>query len=307
MPYVLSVSRHRANVVGGLGNGWMSTENAQGAEVTTSIYYMGVDADYLETYGMELVAGRSFEKGTKDSTASVLVNESAVHMLGWSAPQDAIGKRFGKGDQARSVIGVVKDFHFESLHKQIEPLLIGHVEGGSSMSLKIERSHLKDGLAHLKNVWAKQAGDVPLQYSFVDESLKNQYGREQKMESVFYMFAALSFLIACMGLFGLSTFMVQQRVKEIGIRKVLGAPISGIVMLLTTDFSKLVLFATVLAIPIGWYTMQEWLQTFAYHAIIGWWIYVTAIAIPPGIALLTVSTQSIKAAMINPATTLRTE
>lgn len=307
MPYVLDVTRHSANVVGGLGNGWITAENSKGAEVTTSIYRMGVDADYIKTYGMEIVAGRSFNKGSADTTASVLINEAAVRMLGWTDPQDAIGKRFGKDKQAKSVIGVVKDFHFESLHKRVEPLLIGHVQGGQSLSLRIERTHLQEGLAHLKNVWSKQAADIPLQYAFIDESLKDQYGTEQKMESVFYIFAGLSFLIACMGLFGLSTFMMQQRVREIGIRKVLGAPVGNIVMLLTTDFSRLVLLATMIAIPIGWFAMQEWLQTFAYHATTGWWIYAIAVITPVSIALLTVSVQSVKAAMANPAATLRAE
>ena len=307
VPYVLSVTEHNSNVVGGLGNGWITTENMQGKELTTSIYRMSVDADYFETYGMELVAGRTFSKGTSDSSKSVLVNEATMKMVGWPTPQDAIGKPFGKGEDARYVIGVVKDFHFESLHKRVEPLLIGHVQGGSSISLRLDRSHLQDGMAHLKTVWGKLVPDVPLQYAFVDDSLEQQYTSELKMESVFYIFAGLSFLIACMGLFGLSTFMMQQRVREIGIRKVLGAQVSGIVMLLTTDFSKLVLLSALIAIPLGWFVMQKWLESFAYHTGIGWWIYALAVLIPVVIALLTVSVQSIKAALVNPAKTLRTE
>lgn len=306
-PYVLSVTQHNANVVGGLGNGWTTTENMQGKEVTTSIYRMSVDADYFETYGMELVAGRSFSKGTSDTAKSVLVNEATMKMIGWPTPQDAIGKPFGKGKDARYVIGVVKDFHFESLHKRVEPLLIGHVQNGSSISLRLDRSHLQDGIEHLKTTWMKLVPDVPLQYTFVDDSLEQQYTSELKMESVFYIFAGLSFLIACMGLFGLSTFMMQQRVREIGIRKVLGAQVSGIVMLLTTDFSKLVLLSALLAIPLGAFGMEKWLESFAYRTNIGWWTYALAILIPVGVALLTVSIQSIKAALVNPAKTLRTE
>ena len=307
MPYVESVTLHSSNVVGGLGNGWIDTENGEGKKVTTSIYRLAADADYFATYGMELVAGRVFERGTADTTKSVLVNEAAVKMLGWPSVQDALGKPFGSGDHAKKVIGVVKDFHFESLHKTVEPLLIGHVQGGGTISLRIERSHIREGLDHLKAVWAKRSADVPLDFTFVDESLQAQYGREQKMESVFYIFGGLSFLIACMGLFGLSTFMMQQRVREIGIRKVLGAPVAGIVMLLTTDFSKLVLISAVIALPIGWFAMQQWLQTFAYHTTLTWWIFVLAAVIPVAIALLTVSIQSVRAALINPAKTLRTE
>jgi putative ABC transport system permease protein len=306
-PYVAGVTRHSANVVGGLGNGWITTENMKGEEVTTSIYRMGIDADYLDTYGMELVAGRTFSKGTSDTARSVLVNEATMRMVGWPTPEDALGKPFGQGDDARYVIGVVKDFHFESLHKRVEPLLIGHVQGGGSLSLRIDRANIPKGIAHLEAVWRKMVPDVPLQYNFIDKSLAQQYASEQKMESVFYIFAGLSFLIACMGLFGLSTFMMQQRIREIGIRKVLGAHVSGIILLLTTDFSKLVLISGLIAIPVGWYAMQEWLQTFAYHTGVAWWIYALAVIIPVVIALLTVGIQSVRAALVNPAETLRTE
>jgi len=307
VPHVTQVTRHSANVVGGLGNGWITTQNMEGKEVTTSIYRMSVDADYFETYGMELIAGRTFAKGTSDSSKSVLVNEATMRMVGWPTAQDAIGKPFGKGEGTRYVIGVVKDFHFESLHKRVEPLLIGHVSGGGSLSLRIDRAHLQDGISHLKTVWSNLVPDVPLVYSFVDDSLEQQYASEQKMESVFYIFAGLSFLIACMGLFGLSTFMMQQRVREIGIRKVLGAEVPGIVMLLTSDFSRLVLISGLVAVPIGWYSMDKWLESFAYHTGISWWIYALAIIIPVAIALLTVSIQSVKAALVNPAKTLRME
>jgi putative ABC transport system permease protein len=307
MSYILGVTRHNSNVVGGLGNGWITTENSDGKEVTTSIYRMNVDADYFETYRMELVAGRTFSKGTSDSSKSVLVNEATMKMLGWPTPEHAIGKPFGKGEQERQVIGVVKDFHFESLHKRVEPLLIGHVQGGSSISLRFERARLQDGVSHLKTVWEEIVPNVPLQYNFIDDSLEQQYNSEQKMQSVFYIFAGLSFLIACMGLFGLSIFMMQQRVREIGIRKVLGAQVTGILLLLTKDFSKLVLISAFIAIPLGWFSMQQWLESFAYHTGIGWWTYALAVLIPVAIALLTVSVQSIKAALINPAKILRTE
>ena len=307
VPYVHNVTRHSANVVGGLGNGWISTEDMKGEEVTTSIYRMSVDADYFQTYGMKLVAGRTFSKGTSDTAKSVLVNEATLKMIGWLTPEDAIGKPFGKGDNARYVIGVVKNFHFESLHKRVEPLLIGHVQGGSSISLRIDRAHLQDGVEHLNTIWAKLVPEVPLQYNFIDDSLEQQYASEQKMVSVFHIFAGLSFLIACMGLFGLSTFMMQQRVREIGIRKVLGAQVTGIILLLTTDFSKLVFLSALIAIPLGWYAMQEWLQTFAYHTSIGWWTYALAVVIPVVIALLTVAIQSIRVALVNPTETLRME
>lgn len=304
---VLSVTRHSGTTVGGLGNGWINTRNNEGKEITTSIYRLNVDADYFETYEMELVAGRAFERGKEDSTKSVMVNEATVKNVGWPSAEEAIGKPFGSGDDTRYVIGVVRDFHFESLHKRVEPVLIGHVRGGGSFSLRIERSQIREGIDHLTQVWSKLVPDVPLQYSFVDESLEKQYATEKKMGSVFYIFAGISFLIACMGLFGLSTFMIQQRVREIGIRKVLGAQVMGIVVLLNTSFSKLVVISTIVAIPVGWFAMNEWLQTFAYHTTISWWTYVLAVTIPVLIAVTTVSFHSIKAALINPAKTLRSE
>ncbi|HMJ71101.1 MAG TPA: ABC transporter permease [Cyclobacteriaceae bacterium] len=305
--HITSVTRHSGTTVGGLGNGWITTRNNEGKEVTTSIYRLGVDADYFETYGMELVAGRSFESGTEDSTRSVMINEATVKNVGWPSAQEAIGKPFGSGDNTRYVIGVVKDFHFESLHKRVEPVLIGHVRGGSSISLRVERSHIREGIDHLTQVWSKLVPGVPLQYSFIDELLEKQYAAEQKMASIFYIFAGISFLIACMGLFGLSTFMIQQRVREIGIRKVLGAQVAGIVFLLTTNFSKLVVISTLVAIPFGWFAMKKWLETFAYHTTISWWTYALAVAIPVLIAVATVSFHSIKAGLVNPAKTLRSE
>jgi putative ABC transport system permease protein len=306
-PHVLSVTRHSGTTVGGLGNGWITTRDNDGKEVTTSIYRISVDADYFETYGMELVAGRNFERGKEDSTKSVMVNEATVKMIGWPSAEDAIGKPFGQGENTRFVIGVVKDFHFESLHKRVEPLLIGHVRGGSGFSLRIEQSHIRDGIEHLSEVWTRVAPGVPMDYSFIDDSLVSQYSNERKMESVFHIFAGLSFLIACMGLFGLSTFMMQQRVREIGIRKVLGAQVAGIVVLLTGSFSKLVLISAVIAMPLGWFAMNEWLQTFAYHTTISWWTFVLAVAIPVVIAVTTVSFHSIKTALMNPSRTLRSE
>jgi putative ABC transport system permease protein len=306
-PYIVGVTRHDGNVVGGLGNGWTTTRNNEGKEIVTSIYRMRVDADYFDTYGMELAAGRIFSKGTTDSTRSVIVNEAAVKNIGWPTPQDALGKPFGSGENTRYVIGVVKDFHFESLHKRVDPLLIGHVRGGSIISLRIDGSHLRDGIDHLRQAWAKLVPGVPLQYAFVDDTLREQYASEQKMEAVFNIFAGLSFLIACMGLFGLSTFIMQQRSREIGIRKVLGAHETGLAVLLTADFLKPVLLSAIIAMPVGWYVMDQWLQTFAYHATMTWWILVLAAIIPAMIAVLTVSVQSVKTSLINPAITLRTE
>ena len=306
--YIKNVSKHSQNVVGGLGNSWTTTENLKGEEISTSLYQLYVDTTYLDIYNMKLVAGRFFSKDfPTDTTKSVLVNEAAVRTFGWQDPQNAIGKRFGKGQDEKKVIGVIKDFNFESLHKPVEALLIGFTSYGNRLSLKVDKAHLDEALAHLKNTWRTAVPDIPLSYTFVDESITKQYQNEQKMQGTFYVFAGLSLFIACLGLFGLSTFVVKRKVKEIGVRKVLGASVGGIVQLLSKDFMKLVLVALVIASPIAWYFMNNWLKDFAYRIKIDWWIFLVAGVIALMIALITVSFQSIRAALANPVKSLRTE
>jgi len=307
-PYILNVAKHGSNVVGGLGNGWTTTVNLKGEEISTSLYGMSVDADYLKTYDMKLAAGRFFSKDIPtDTTKALLVNEAAVRTFGWENPENAIGKPFGKGDETQYVIGVVKDFNFESLHKPVEALRIGYATRGSRISLKVDATHIDQAIAQLKTTWKDLASTVPLQYNFIEDEIAKQYGSEQKMEGIFYGFAGLSLVIACLGLFGLSTFIVQRKTKEIGIRKVLGANIPGIVGLLSKDFLRLVLISMVIATPLAWYFMNNWLQDFAYRIHIEWWVFVAAGIIAVFIALVTVSIQSIKAAIVNPVKSLRTE
>ena len=307
-PYILNVSKHDQNVVGGLGNGWTTTENLKGEEMSTSLYNMGVDTTFADVYNLKLAAGRFFSKSfPTDTSKAVLVNEAAVRTFGWQKPENAIGKRFGKGKDTRYVIGVIRDFNFENLHKPVEALLIGYEKAGSRLSLKIDARHTEEAINHIKKIWKASIPDIPLEYAFVDESIQKQYGNEQKMQGIFYGFAGLSLLIACLGLFGLSIFVVERKVKEIGIRKVLGASVPGIVGLLSKDFLKLVLIAAVIASPLAWYFMHEWLQDFAYRINIGWWVFGIAGAIALLIALFTVSFRAIRAAMANPVNSLRTE
>lgn len=307
-PYILNVSKHAQNVVGGLGNGWTTTENLKGEEISTSLYNMSVDTTFMDVYDIKLTAGRFFSRDfPTDTSKAVLVNEAAVKTFGWQNPGNAIGKRFGKGDETRYVIGVVKDFNFESLHKPVEALIIEYSKAGNRLSLKIDGRHTEEAINHLKKIWKSSVPDLPLEYAFIDESLQRQYGNEQKMQGIFYGFAGLSLLIACLGLFGLSIFVVERKVKEIGIRKVLGASVTGIVGLLSRDFMKLVLLAAVIASPIAWYFMHEWLKDFAYRVDIGWWIFGIAGFIALIIALVTISFRAVKAAMANPVRSLRAE
>ncbi len=307
-PYILNVSKHSQNVVGGLGNGWTTTKNLKGEEISTSLYGLYVDTNYFETYGMKLVAGRFFSRDfPTDTLKSVLVNEAAVRTFGWEKPENAIGKPFGKGENEQRVIGVVKDFNFESLHKPVEALMIGYSINGNRLSLKLDGNHITEALDHLKKVWTASVTEIPLSYTFVNESVAKQYGNEQKMEGIFYGFAGLSLLIGCLGLFGLSLYVVERKIKEIGIRKVLGASIPGIVGLLSRDFLKLVVIAALIASPLAWWLMNEWLKDFAYRVNISWWIFLVSGILALTIALITVSFESIRAALANPVKSLRTD
>jgi putative ABC transport system permease protein len=226
--HITHVSKHNGNVVGGLGNGWTTTENLKGEEISTSLYQYEVDPDYLATYNMSIVAGRFFSKEfPSDTTKGVLVNETAVKTFGWEKPENAIGKRFGKGDHAKYVVGVLRDFHFESLHKPVEAVMLHYARFAGTISLKVDASHADEAIEHLKSTWASINPEVPLLYSFVDEDIQKQYGNEQKMQSLFYAFSALSLIIACIGLFGLSIFVVERKIKEISIRKSVGCKWRG--------------------------------------------------------------------------------
>jgi putative ABC transport system permease protein len=307
-PYILNITKHSQNVVGGLGNGWTTTENLKGDEISTSLYQMSADTTFFDTYNMKLAAGRFFSRDfPTDTTKAVLVNEAAVRTFGWQKPENAIGKRFGKGDQAQYVVGVVKDFNFETLHKPVEALLIGYSRSGNTLSLKIDTRHTDEALNHLKKIWAASVPGLPLQYAFVDEKVNEQYGNENKIQGIFYAFAGLSLLIACLGLFGLSIYVVERKIKEIGIRKVLGASVPGLINLLSKDFVRLVLVAVAIATPLSWLFMNQWLKDFAYRITINWGVFAAAGCIAVLIALITVSFQAIRAAIANPVKSLRTE
>jgi putative ABC transport system permease protein len=308
-PYILNTTLHGGNVVGGLGNGWTTTENLKGDIISTSLYGMDVDSSYLATYNMKVVAGRFFSSQfPTDTSKAVLVNEAAVKTFGWQKPENAIGKIFGKGTpNEKFVIGVVKDFNFESLHKPVEALMINYALYGNAMSLKIDANHTDDAIQHLEKTWKAVIQEVPLDFSFVDDQVNKQYGNEQKMEGIFFAFSVLSLFIACLGLFGLSTFVVERKVKEIGVRKVLGASVTGIVGLLSKDFTKLIITAFLIATPLAWYFMHNWLQDFAYRIPIQWWVFVLAGVAALFIALITVWVKAIKAALANPVKSLRSE
>lgn len=267
------------------------------------------DYDYCKTLGLEIVVGRDFspEYGT-DSTA-MLLNETAVKSFGWTN-DEALGKHLFINlldSLQRTVIGVVKDYHFTSLKNEIEPLAISIYPDHRVAAIRINPANIREGLAAVEEAWQKAAPGYPFEYGFLDESFGRLYKAEQKQREIFSVFAFIAIFVACLGLFGLATYAAEQRTKEIGIRKVLGASEAGIVALLSKDFLKLVMIGFILAVPPGYYMMKHWLQDFAYRITIDAWIFIMAGVIALLIALATVSYQAIKAALANPVESLRYE
>ena len=265
------------------------------------------DYDFFETYEVDFVSGRNFSKEIKrDDSLAFVINESAAKMMGVT-PEEILTKDFQYGGVKGHCIGVVKDFHFESLHEPIVPMVFLPSQFYNRISVKIAGDKMNVGLEHIEKVWKEFIPHRPFEYSFLSEQYRSLYESEQQQGQLFTIFSGLAILIACLGLFGLATFNTLQRVKEIGIRKVLGASVPNIVQLLSREIIVLVVIANIVAWPVAWYFMNEWLDSFAYKIGVNVWLYVLAGTAAIMIALLTVSIQTIKAAMTNPANTLRYE
>ncbi|MEP7257212.1 MAG: ABC transporter permease [Flavitalea sp.] len=269
-----------------------------------------VDYNYLATLGIEMTAGRYFSKNFATDSSAVVLNEAAVKALGFG--NQALGKTITRADNDAvkttwRVIGIVKDFHFKSLHELISPLVMTLSHDNGTLLIKTKTKDLSGLLKTTKMNWDKLSPEMPFSYSFLDERFNNTYRSEQNTAAILGVFAGLAIFVACLGLFGLATFMAQKRVKEIGIRKVLGANVRGIVTLLSKDFLKLVVIAFVVAAPVAWFIMNKWLQDFAYRISISWWIFGLAGLVTVGVTLITVSIQSIKSALTNPVKSLKME
>jgi putative ABC transport system permease protein len=276
------------------------------------------DADYVKTLGLQLVAGRDFSKDLPtDVDEGFIINETAVKEFGFGTPQNALGQqlnwdKWGKDSinpiKKGRVIGVAKDFHYTSLHEKVASWVLQQdPKVLSKMAIKIKGTDVKATLAYINSTWKKFVPDYPLEYKFLDESFGQMYKAEDKLSSLLSIFTIMSIVVGCMGLFGLAAFTAEQRTKEIGIRKVLGASVAGIVAMLSKTFLKPVLIASVIAFPIAWWAMSKWLQDFEYRVSISWWVFAIAAFAALAIALITVSFQSIKAAISNPIKSLRTE
>ncbi|GHB54889.1 ABC transporter permease [Persicitalea jodogahamensis] len=276
------------------------------APTSITLKQLMVDYDFVPAYKIGMAAGRNFSRDFSTDTSMVVINETASRQLGWT-PDEAIGKPFQYGNVRGQIIGVTKDYHFESLHQEIAAIAMTLTPGRLNWVSVPLKGDITAGLQRVEKVWKQFFPGQPFQYQFLDERFDRLYAAEQRQQSLFSTFAGIAILLSCLGLFGLSMFMAEQRVKEIGVRKVLGASIGSIVALLSKDFLKPVLVALLIASPVAWYAMSEWLGGFAYKTDIGWGVFALAGILAIGIALLTVSFQSVKAAVANPVESLRSE
>jgi putative ABC transport system permease protein len=276
-------------------------------ENARAMHEIYVDEDFISTLGITLVAGRNFSPDFASDSSAVLLNETAAKKFGWTDPIGRQLTRPGNLDWRGTVIGVVKDFHFESLHKPILPLVIRHEPFYQYFSVRIRTENMASTVQFVESTWKAFAQQQPFEFSFLDQDFDALYRAEQRTGKIFGIFAALAIFIACLGQLGLAAYTIERRTKEIGIRKVLGASVAGIAGLLSKEFVKLVVVAISIASPIAYYAMKRWLQDFAYRVEIDWWVFALAGGLALVIALLTVSTQAIKAALANPVEALRYE
>jgi putative ABC transport system permease protein len=291
--------------------GWFrdASFDASKASILPNFY---VDENYIPTMGMEMAMGRNFSKSFLTDSSAVIINEAAVKELGLKNPLNETLYR-PEGDNKNfkpkpfHIVGVVKDFNYASLHERIDPLIIQLGENQGGMALRLKTQNAATVIEQVKKQWSSMAPGQPFQYTFMDADFNSIYDTEQRTGKLFITFAVFAVLIGCLGLFGLVTYAAEQRTKEIGVRKILGASIAGIVTLLSKDFARLVLISSLIAFPIAWWAMYKWLQGFAYRTAINPWVFVMAGIGAITIALLTVSYQAVKAAVANPVKSLRTE
>jgi putative ABC transport system permease protein len=295
---------------------WLMYRQGQTLNNSKQVYINLVDNSFLQTLGVKLVAGRLFSKEfAADTLTSFVINEQAVKEFGFTSAQDAVGKWLAfepDGEQIRfTIIGVVKNFHFKDLHETIEPFAFrfyNDANGGFNyMIAHSSGGNLPHSLSTLENTWKKLNPNEPFEYSFLDQDFQKNYEAESRQAGLINYFTIIAIIISCLGLFGLATFTAEQRTKEIGIRKVLGAGVSGLVALLSKDFLRLVLIAVIIASPLAWWAMHKWLQNFAYQTSITWQVFALTTLLAIVIAFVTISFQAIKAAIANPIKSLRTE
>lgn len=310
VPSVSSVSAQRAVPGGHFPQAGTKIIDANGEMLHKALNLYEVDFDFIGNYELEMAAGRAYSRDfPEDSLHSLVVNEAAAKLYGYASPEEIIGAKFSQWGKEGTVVGVVKDFNYESLHKGIEPLAL-RLEPQwsiSNIAIKLNSANINQSIREIESVWKTLVPHRPLLYSFQDQSFDLQYQSDNKFARVFSAFSGLAIFIACLGLIGLVAYTTEKRTKEIGIRKVLGASVLNISFLVSKDFIKLVVIAILMAIPFTWYMMDRWLEGFEYRISLNWGVFVATGVVAVMIALLTVSYQSIKASVANPIDSLRTE
>jgi putative ABC transport system permease protein len=308
-PAILSAAFSRSVPGSYFPNAGTGIQSADGEMkwIAQPIFQVGMD--FITHFGLELVAGRSYSRDfPSDSSKALVINEAAARQYGYTNPADVIGKKFSQWGREGEVIGVIKDFNYISLHRTIEPLTLPLAPYESRyLSLKVKSDELAKTIEEVKAIWSKFVPHRPFLYSFLDEDFNRQYQSDFIFRKLFTTFSCLAIFIACLGLLGLATYTAQQRTKEIGIRKVLGADVRNIVALLSKDFVKLVVVSILIATPVSWYYMDQWLEGFAYRMEIQAWIFVLAGLAAVATAVFTISFQSLKSARMNPVSSLRSE
>ncbi|MEP6948478.1 MAG: ABC transporter permease [Ginsengibacter sp.] len=284
----------------------LGVDNKEAGAVT--LYNLGIDYDFIPSFGLELKAGRNFSKDYKTDEKGILLNENAARLLGFEDMGKAVNEKIVSGGDTIKILGIVANYHHQGLQKAIDPMIFRlALNNRGAYSIKIATENIQSTIAAVEKTWNKHFPADPFNYYFLDELFDEQYKADKQFGEVFGLFAFLAILIACFGLLGLSAFNVLQRTKEIGIRKVLGASVQNLLYILSKDFLKLVVISFVLAIPVTWWVMYNWLQDYAYRINISWWVFAIAGIVAFAIALVTISFQAIKAAITNPVKSLRTE
>jgi len=294
-------------------NGWFKDPTLDAKQVTimTGFY---ADQNYIPTLGMRVLAGRNFSVDFPTDSSAAIINETAAKLLGFKNPlNETLYRPDGYASDGRftskpyHIIGVVKDFNFSTMHDKVGPLIIELGENQGRIAMRINTRNIPALIRQVESKWKNMAPGQPFSYTFLDADFNKMYNVEQQTGKLFITFAVFAIFISCLGLFGLVTYAAEQRTKEIGVRKVLGASVGGIVAMLSKDFARLVLIACVIAFPVAWWAMNKWLQSFAYRTNISWWVFLVTGVVAITIALLTVGFQAVKAAIANPVKSLRTE
>jgi putative ABC transport system permease protein len=309
IPSITSICASRAVPGGYHPNAGTLIEDKNGEMVPHSPAIYEIDPDFVPFYEIKVLAGRAFSyEYYSDSTEALMINMAAARQWGYTDPEEVVGKKFSQWGKAGKIIGVLDDFNYRSLHTEVAPLSLRYEPFSMAMfSLKVNTADLYSTIQNLENKWKELIPHRPFSYYFLDDSFDQQYKADNQFAELFTAFAVLAIIIAFLGLFGLTTYTTSQRIKEIGIRKVLGASVSSIVILLSKDLSKLLIVAFIIAAPLAWFAMTKWLEGFAYQASIGIGIYIIAAVSISVIAFGTMSWQSMKAALQNPTNSLKNE